>query len=171
MGGTSTMAQPIRTFFSVVDGEQAEVYVHADRLEWEQRIVRASRPGLRAEASWLMAHPPHAEVITQRVPIAAVSSVTVWAACSTFTAISVNAVPAPVEFRVSHADAAAVADLLTGLVLGAAPANVTSIAALPSQVRGANVADQIRTLGALYAAGILSAEEFFTEREALLTAV
>jgi hypothetical protein len=58
--------------------------------------------------------------------------------------------------------------LLTGLVLGAAPAAVTSTAALPAQVQGANVANQIRTLGALYAAGILSANEFFTEREALL---
>jgi hypothetical protein len=163
------MPKPIRTFFSVVAGEQAEVQVHPDRLEWEQRVAPMAPPSARSEASWLMAHPPHAEVITQRVPIAAMSSVTVWAACSTFTAISVNAVPAPIEFRVSHADAPAVADLLTGLVLGAAPADVTSPCALPSQVHRANVADQIRTLGALYAAGILSAEEFFIGREALLS--
>jgi hypothetical protein len=163
------MEQPIRTFLSVVDGEQTEVRVHADRLEWEQRVMRLARPGARAEASWLSPHPPTAEIITQRLPVPAMTSVTVWAACSTFTAISVNAAPAPIEFRVSHADAADIADLLTGLVLGAAPAEVNSPAALPAQVRGAGIADQIRTLGALYAAGILSAEEFFAEREALMS--
>ncbi|HEY3603324.1 MAG TPA: SHOCT domain-containing protein [Sporichthyaceae bacterium] len=163
------MEKPIRTFVSVVDGEQTEVRVHADRLEWEQRVARPNRLGVRAEASWLSPLPSTAEIITQRVPVPAMTSVTVWAACSTFTAISVNAAPAPIEFRVSHRDAAGIADLLTGLVLGAAPANVATPAALPSQARGAGIADQIRTLGALYAAGILSAEEFFTEREALMT--
>jgi hypothetical protein len=162
------MEKPIRTFVSVVDGEQTEVRVHADRLEWEQHVARPTRPGMRAEASWLSPLPT-AEIITQRVPVPAMTSVTVWAACSTFTAISVNAAPAPIEFRVSHRDAAGIADLLTGLVLRAAPANVSTPAALPSQVRGAGSADQIRTLGALYAAGILSAEEFFAEREALMS--
>jgi hypothetical protein len=163
------MEQPIRTFVSVVDGDETEVRVHVDRLEWEQRVVRSARPGIRAEASWLSPLPSAAEIITQRVPVPAMTSVTVWAACSTFTAISVNAAPAPIEFRVSHDDAADIADLLTGLVLGAAPAEVSSPAALPSQMRGAGIADQIRTLGALYAAGILSAEEFFAEREALMS--
>jgi len=168
------MERPIRTFQSVVDGEQAEVRAYADRLEWEQPVMRPARRNARSEATWLMAQSPCTEVETMRVPVAAMTSVTVWAATSTFTAISVDAAPAPIEFRVSHGDAVEIADLLTGLVLGAtAPVEARvshhGVAALPAQVRGPGIADQIRTLGALYAAGILSAEEFFAEREALMS--
>jgi hypothetical protein len=166
------MERAIRIFQSVVDGEQAEVRVYADRLEWEQRVLRLARRNPHIEATWLMRQPPCTEVETLRVPVAAMTSVTVWAACSTFTAISVDAAPAPIEFRVSHSDAVEIADLLTGLVLGAAmPLQADApngVVALPAQVRGTGIADQIRTLGALYAAGILSAEEFFVEREALM---
>jgi hypothetical protein len=90
--------------------------------------------------------------------------VTVWRATAQRAVVGVTATDNAHEFRVAHEDATALADEITrGMLAAAAGAGA---ALIPGQ--RAAVEDQVRMLGVLYAAGLLTTEQFDTERDELL---
>jgi hypothetical protein len=153
------MESPLLKFVGHVNGREAEVAVHEDRVEWhaiapevpdgEVTGRRAARRA-RNESGCLM--------------LATVSSVTVWRATAARAVVGVTAPDTAVEFRVSHEHAAALSDEFTRGMLSAA---ATAEAPLIPQPRAA-VEDQVRMLGVLYAAGLLTTEQFDAERDEIL---
>lgn len=154
------MESPLLKFVGHVNGREAEVAVHEDRVEWhaiapeapegEQLTGRRAARRARNESGCLV--------------LSSVSSVTVWRATAARAVVGVTATDNAHEFRIAHEHATALADELTRGMLAAAAAPSGSLIPAPR----AAAEDQVRMLGVLYAAGLLSTEQFDAERNELL---
>lgn len=157
------MERPLLKFSCFVNGREAEVSVCEDRIEWTgiapERSPGSEPVGRRAARL--------ARTESGCLRFGTLSSVTMWRASSRRAVVGVAAAGIAVEFRVAHEEAARLADELNRGMLAAAM-DAPDRAVLPRQTQAAQAADQIRTLGMLYAAGLLSDDQFNAERNELL---
>jgi hypothetical protein len=153
------MEHPLLKFAGFVNGREAEVTVHEDRVEW-QAIAREPQEG---ELTGRRAA-RRARSESGSLPFGSVSSVTVWRATAQRAVVGVTATENAHEFRVAHEHATALADELTRGMLAAAASVSEGLIPAPR----AAAEDQVRMLGVLYAAGLLSTDQFDAERNELL---
>ncbi len=154
------MERPLLKFAGYVNGREAEVAVHEDRIEWQ---AIATENGAEEELTGRRAA-RRARNENGCIKLATVTSVTVWRASAQRAVVGVTAAETAVEFRVGHEHATALADELNRGMLTAAAA--TEAPVIPGPRAAAE--DQVRMLGVLYAAGLLSTEQFDLERNELL---
>lgn len=160
------MALPLLKFTCLVNGREAEVSIHDDRIEWmgiaPDRTGEAASTGRRAARL--------ARIESGALPFGNLSSVTVWRASARRAVVGVTAAGMAVEFRVAHEEAANLADELNRRMLEAAAGSADRVV-LPRQTQAVQAADQIQTLGVLYAAGLLTSDQFNAERNELLAEI
>ena len=179
------MSAPLRTFKSHIDGKNADVEIYADRIVWDRkRGMSAGKLGAGLATgglSLLATGAKSSKAGSEMIPVKAISSVITSRDGLMYTKVSVIASGNTIDFRVSHAEAPAIKDLLTSLVLGSHPAQQApapstpvvqpaSVAAptVPHQPAPIDVADQIRRLADLHSAGILTDDEFSAKKADLL---
>lgn len=154
------MERPLLKFVGHVNGREAEVSVHEDRVEWAaipaETGAEEELTGRRADRR---ARNEHGTLL-----LSAVSSVTVWRATSKSAVVGVTATDVALEFRVAHESATGLADELNRGMLAHAATGAGAF--IPGPRAAAD--DQIRTLGVLYAAGLLTDDQFEAERSELL---
>lgn len=130
-------------------GRNSTVTLYADRLE-------------RVKAKKLTAL-SNAAQDTEVTPVRAVSSVQAQKDGIAFTKVTVYASGNNIEFRFSHGEAQRFKDALMGLVLkGSQPAAAVAAPVQP------DVMDQLKKLGELRDAGVLTPEEFDAKKADLL---
>lgn len=154
------MEHPLLKFAGHVNGREAEITVHEDRVDWQAIVSEVTDGELTGRRAARRARNESGSLV-----LSTVSSVTVWRATAARAVVGVTATDNAHEFRVSHEDATALADELTRGMLAAAAGSAA--APLIPQPRAA-LEDQVRMLGVLYAAGLLSSEQFDLERNELL---
>ncbi|MGQ0845473.1 MAG: hypothetical protein ACT4QF_15225 [Sporichthyaceae bacterium] len=159
------MGRPLLKFSSFVNGREAEVTVYEDHIEWEGH---AADPAPEGESTGRRAARRAARPESGSLPFDRLSSVTMWRATAHKAVVGVAAAGEVVELRVDHAVAAALANELNRGMLAAAARGPEIV--LPGQ-RKASAAEQVQTLGVLFAAGLLSTDQFETERDELLAQV
>lgn len=139
-------------FVSHIEGRNATVKVFADRVEWNRPRSAFSKKDMG----------------TEMMPVKSMSSVTTERDSFVNTKVKVIASGNTVNFRVSHAEARLVADVLTQLILGKHPAQqgtgTSAVAAPPT----ASFTDRLAQVEALYQQGVLTSEEHTAKRAAIL---
>ncbi|MGQ0465646.1 MAG: SHOCT domain-containing protein [Sporichthyaceae bacterium] len=154
------MERPLLKFVGHVNGREAEISVHEDRVEWNAIPADTGADdeltGRRADRRARNEH--------GTLSLSAVSSVMVWRATAKSAVVGVTATDTALEFRVAHEAATGLADELNRGMLAHAASGAKP--AIPGPRAAAD--DQIRTLGVLFAAGLLTDEEFEAERNDLL---
>jgi hypothetical protein len=169
------------TFKSHIEGKNANVDVYVDRVEWDRpRGLSGAKlttgvltGGLSLLGTGVRSRKAGSEVI----PVKAISSVMTKRDGLRFTEVLLTCSGNVISFRVSHDQARVAKELLTSLILGRHPAqqqaNQSSpnpiIAATPPTVpEDRGVADELAKLAELRTAGILTNEEFDTQKRRLL---
>lgn len=175
--------KPIFTFTSHIEGKNAKVSVHQDRLEWiRPRGVHGGKvtAGLMTGGlSFLATGFKNGKSGTEMIPIKNISSVTTSRDGVLNSKVSVITSGNTIDFRVSHGEAAEVKKVLTQLILGTHPSqksqehSAAPIAAPPQTTTqggpaSEDVMTQLAKLGELKAAGILTEEEFSNKKAELL---
>ena len=169
------MSELLLQFKSHIEGKNADVLVYSDRIEWAREgllgtggklALGAMTAGLSLLKTGVRSKQQGSEVI----PIKAISSVTTQKDGLRFTRVSIICSGNTVDFRIGHDEAARVKELITSLVLGTHPSQQTA-AAPPSAPAPAepDVLTQIRKLGELKEAGLLTEEEFASKKADLLS--
>jgi hypothetical protein len=168
------VSQPLMMFKSHIEGKNADVVVYADRVEWSKEgsvskgklALGAATGGLSLLKTGVAGRQRGSEVI----PIKSMSSVTTEKDGFRFTKVQVICSGNTIDFRVGHDEAAQIKELLTSLIIGNHPAQQVSNAppAAPAPPDGPDVMEQIRKLGELKEAGLLSEEEFQAKKADLL---
>ena len=92
-------------FKSHIDGKNADVTIHADRIEWALEAPKLSV--FRKQRG------------SEMIPMRMVSSVATQKDGLRHTIVRVISAGNTIDFRVSHAEAKQIKDLLTGLLLAA----------------------------------------------------
>lgn len=165
-------------FKSHIEGKNADVAIHVDRIEWakEGRLgtggklaVGAMTGGLSLLKTGVGGKSKGSEVI----PISSISSVTTARDGIRFHQVSVICSGNTIDFRVSGSEAAQVKGLLTDLMLGrhpsqqVAPTPPPAPAGAPPQAE--NLADKLKELASLRDAGVLDDAEFAAAKAKLLS--
>lgn len=170
----------LMTFKSHIEGKNADVAIHHDRIEWARaRGMSAKKLTaglLTGGASLLATGVRSSDAGTEMIPVKSISSVVTKRDGLLYAKVVVVASGNTIEFRVPHDAAPGIKSLLTDLVLGKIPA--AGQAAPPAAVPSAQAAvpapsastpvDQLRQLAELRDAGILSEEEFTTKKAEIL---
>jgi hypothetical protein len=175
------MNEPLLHFKSHIEGKNADVLIHVDRIEWAREgqwgsggklALGAMTGGLSLLKTGIRSKQQGSEVI----PIKSISSVVTEKDGFRFTSVRIICSGNTIDFRVGHDDAARVKDLITSLMLGSHPLQqasaiasepTPSVAASPSAAPG-DIMGQIRKLGELKDAGLLTEEEFTAKKSELL---
>jgi hypothetical protein len=117
---------PLLVFKSHIGGKNSDVTVYADRIEWDQAggISAGKLAGgvMTAGTSLLVTGVRKGHRGSEVIPIKAVSSVTTSRDGLRFTLVRVICSGNTIDFRVPHADAPGIKDLVMSLVLGTHPA-------------------------------------------------
>jgi hypothetical protein len=166
----------LKSFKSHIEGKNATVEVYADRVEWTRpRGLSAAKltAGLMTGgASFVATGVRSGKAGTEMIPVKSISSVTTKRDGLLYTKVSAICSGNTIDFRVSHAEAQPIKELLTSLVLGTHPAQQAGSPQAASQTPAAVVApdamEQLRKLGELHQAGILTEEEFQAKKSELL---
>jgi len=140
--------QPLMQFASHIAGRNARVTIYGDRIEWTRNTLGAALG--RSD--------------TNMIPVRMIQGITTSKAGLAYTAVRVTTGGDVTEFRVSRKDAASVKDLLTNLMQQAHQQPVP----VPNGHAPASLADELRKLGDLRAAGILDDAEFAAQKARLL---
>ena len=172
--GTKLEANAFFTFTSHIDGKNAKVAVYQDRIEWVRpRGVSGGKLTagiMTAGVSFLATGFKNGKSGTEMIPVKSMSSVTTSRDGLLNTKVSVITSGNTVDFRVSHAEAAKVKEVLTQLILGTHPSQTepASRTVPPVAAPQSDVMSQLTKLGELRAAGVLNDIEFETKKSELL---
>lgn len=113
-------AAPLHSFTSHISGRNAQVRVYQDRVEWSQErrlsVVKIALGVCTCGLSLLATGVHRGKAATEFIPVRSISSVTTRRDGVLNTAVSVIASGNTVDFRVSHAEAAKVREVLASLV-------------------------------------------------------
>jgi hypothetical protein len=177
-GSSFVDATPIFTFTSHIEGKNAKVSVFQDRIEWvKPRGVSGGKLAagfMTAGMSLLATGVKSGKSGSEMIPVKSMSSVTTSRDGVMNTKVSVITSGNTIDFRVSHAEAARVKDVLTQLILGTHPdqtAQPVAVVAPPVHAAAAPQDDlmaQLAKLGDLRTAGVLTDEEFSQKKSELL---
>ncbi len=174
------MSGPLLQFKSHVDGKNADVSVYVDRIEWAKEGALGTGGKLALGAmtgglSLLKTGMKGRQQGSEMIPLKSISSVTTEKDGMRFTRVRVICSGNTIDFRVGHDEAARVKGLINSLVLGSHPAQQTATAPPPpppppppTQAAAPDVAQQIRKLGELKDAGLVTEEEFAAAKADLL---
>lgn len=118
----------LMTFKSHIAGKNADVAVYPDRIEWHQEARTGMSTGKKAALGFATAGlslavtgVSGAKKGSEVIPVKSISSVTTEKDGMRFTKVQVICSGNTVDFRVSHAEANPIRDLLTQLVIGSHP--------------------------------------------------
>jgi Short C-terminal domain len=175
---------PIAIFKSHVDGKNADVAIYPDRVEWAKEsflgtggklVLGVATGGVSLFKTGVSGKLKGTEMIAMK----SISSVTSKRDGIRFTAVAIIGTGNTISFRVSHADAIPMRELLTSLVLGthdsqiqSDPPNVSPSSAAVSTAANPtppSIADELRKLAALRDDGILTEEDFQGQKQRLLS--
>lgn len=171
--------QPIFAFKSYIAGKNADVAVYADRIEWiiQNKVskgkvalgvmtygISLAKTGVRSSVA----------AGSEMIPIRSITSVTTVKDGMSFTKVRVIASGNAIDFRVPHADAPVIADTIKRLILEghSTPAVNVQVPVGAADAAGAggggDIMAQLRQLGELRDAGVLSESEFEAKKAELL---
>jgi hypothetical protein len=164
-------------FKSHIEGKNADVAVYVDRIEWAKEGLLGKRGKLALGAatgglSLLKTGIGGKQQSSEVMPVKSMSSVTTEKDGLRFTNVKVICSGNTIDFRVSHDDAKRIKELLTSLIIGNHPAQqptgAPSAPPPPTAPQEPDVMEQIRKLGELKDAGLLSEDEFQAKKVDLL---
>ena len=166
------------TFVSHIGGKNAKVEIYRDRIEWAR--PRGMSGGKIAAGvmtlglSVLATGVKNGKAGTEMIPVKNISSVATKRDGILNTIASVITSGNTIDFRVSHAEAASIREILNDLILGKPEAAMAAAQAAPPpppEVPAAaapNVAEQLQQLAGLRDAGILTEDEFSAKKAEIL---
>lgn len=155
--------EPLMEFTSHIDGANAKVAIYADRIEWTRKGHKPAG-GITAAVitgGLSLALPGRRD--TNMIPIGQIQGVSTHRAGLSYTTVRVATAADTVEFRVNRRQAEEAKDLLLRLKNQAGAA-----APAPGYAATSSVADELRKLGQLRDAGILTESEFASQKTRLL---
>ncbi|MEU6544097.1 SHOCT domain-containing protein [Streptomyces sp. NPDC046859] len=169
----------LMTFKSHIEGKNADVAIHHDRIEWSRprgmSAKKLTAGFLTGGASLLATGVRSSDAGTEMIPVRNIASVVTKRDGLMFTKVVVVASGNNIEFRVPHDAAPRIKALLTDLILGKvpvpgqAPAQAPAPAApAPAPQAATTPVEQLRQLAELRDAGILSEEEFTAKKAEIL---
>lgn len=167
---------PIHVFTSHIEGKNATVSIYSDRLEWiKPRGISGGKITaglLTGGVSLLATGVKGGKSGTEMIPVKSITSVTTKRDGMLNSKVVVVTSGNTIEFRVSHAEASETKDVLTRLILGSHPSqqanSVSTTSVTPAPQQSEDIPAQIRKLGELRDAGILTEEEFAQKKAELL---
>jgi Short C-terminal domain len=180
-------SEPMMTFKSHVDGKNADVAIYVDRIEWGQ-MGGVSLTRLAAGAATMGVSLLKTGVrkggASEMIPVKSMSSVTTAKDGLRFHKVVVICSGNTVEFRINKAEGEAAKALLTQLIPGTHSAQQVQQAPIPPVAATLghvvsspplaiptpllSVIDQIKELAQLRDSGILTEEEFVSQKSKLL---
>ena len=171
-------------FKSHIDGKNANVNIFADRIEWSleggmskaKALGAIATGGISLAATGIRKKGANSEMI----PVKSLTSVTVERDGLRFWKVTVTASGNSIDFRCDRSEAEQVKSLLTQLMVGTHPAQLkpttpmetvpvpspTVSAFAPTATPG--IAEELKKLAELRDAGILTDEEFASQKAKLL---
>ncbi|MEV8090254.1 SHOCT domain-containing protein [Streptomyces nigra] len=165
----------LMTFKSHIEGKNADVAIHHDRIEWSRprgmSAKKLTAGFLTGGASLLATGVRSSDAGTEMIPVRNIASVVTKRDGLLFTKVVVVASGNNIEFRVPHDTAPRIKTLLTDLILGKVPGAEQPTAApapAPAPQSGGTPVEQLRQLAELRDAGILSEEEFTSKKAEIL---
>ncbi|MEU9519349.1 SHOCT domain-containing protein [Streptomyces sp. NPDC048224] len=169
----------LMTFKSHIEGKNADVAIHHDRVEWTRNRGMSAKKltagFLTGGASLLATGVRSSDAGSEMIPVRSISSVVTKRDGLMYTKVVVVASGNTIDFRVPHDSAPGIKALLTDLVLGKIPAPGQAPSAVTRPVQAAAPAaqastpvEQLRQLAELRDAGILSEEEFTAKKAEIL---
>ncbi|PBC65874.1 hypothetical protein BKI49_01085 [Streptomyces sp. Tue6028] len=177
----------LMTFKSHIEGKNADVAIFHDRIEWARgRGVSAGKLTaglLTGGASLLATGVRGSKAGSEMIPVKNISSVVTKRDGLMYTKVVVVASGNTIDFRVPHAAAPGIKNLLTDLVLGKVPApgqpapvapypvHAPAPAPAPALAPAPHVTspvEQLQQLAELRDAGILTEEEFSAKKAEIL---
>ncbi len=163
---------PLLTFTSHIQGKNAKVEIYADRIEWSLNrsvIAGVTAASLTMGVSLLKTGIPGGNRGTEMIPVKSITGVNTKRDGMLNTIVSVITSGDTINFRVSHAEAGKVRDVLNQLVL-AEPASTMAAQSGPTS-GGSDLATQIQQLAQLRDQGILTDDEFTAKKADLLSRI
>jgi hypothetical protein len=109
------MTSPIHSFESHIEGKNARVEIHEDRIEWARDRGRSTTAALLTGGASLLTK--RKTESTEILPVRSISSVSTKRDGMRNSLVIVSAPGAGLAFRVSHAEAAQAKETLTRLML------------------------------------------------------
>jgi hypothetical protein len=109
------MTTPIHAFESHIEGKNARVEIHEDRIEWTRDRGRSTTAALLTGGASLLTK--RKTDATEILPVRSISSVSTKRDGMRNSIVLVQAAGAALAFRVSHAEAAQAKETLTRLML------------------------------------------------------
>lgn len=109
------MSAPLHTFTSHISGKNATVHIYPDRIEWERLKERSG--ALVVATGGLSLLTKRRKDGTEMIPVKNISSVATKRDGMLNTIVTVITSGNTIDFRVSHAEAQQVRDVLNRLIL------------------------------------------------------
>jgi hypothetical protein len=165
-------ASPLLTFTSHIQGKNAKVEIYPDRIEWFRNrsvVAGVTAASLTMGVSLLKTGIPGGKRGTEMIPVKSITGVNTKRDGMLNTIVSVITSGDTINFRVSHAEATKVRDVLNHLVL-AGPAGTVITQPAPMAV-APDMASQIQQLAALRDQGILTDDEFTAKKTDFLSRI
>ncbi|PZF55283.1 hypothetical protein DEJ23_12375 [Curtobacterium sp. MCSS17_008] len=179
------MADPdlLYSFTSHIAGKNAKVTIYRDRIEWDRpRGVSGAKVTagiMTGGMSFLATGFKGGKAGSEMIPVKNISSVATKRDGMLNTIVSVITSGNSIDFRVSHAEAKQVREILNSLMLGDDAARAYAVAsdpvaAAPSPASAETVAAPedipaaLQQLAVLHQSGILTDDEFATKKAELL---
>jgi hypothetical protein len=160
------MSAPLHVFTSHIAGKNAKVTIYPDRIEWDQprslsggKLLAAS---LTLGTSALATGFKSGKAGSEMIPIRSISSVATKRDGMLNTIVQVITTGNSIDFRVSHAEAKQIREILNTLML-----NPTQPAP-PAADAPVDVAAQLQQLANLRDQGLLTEAEFEAKRAELI---
>ncbi|GAA2199049.1 hypothetical protein [Sinomonas flava] len=107
---------PVMEFTSHIEGKNAKVRIYSDRIEWDRDKSRSVAAAAFTSGMSLLA--PRKKASTDMIPIKQITGVTTKRDGLVNSKVCVITSGNTIEFRVSHADAAAVKNAISQLIIG-----------------------------------------------------
>lgn len=175
---------PLYRFKSHIDGKNADVSIFVDRIEWSRKggvstakvLGAAMTAGMSLVATGVSKRGSNSEMI----PVKSLTSVISERDGLRFWKVTVTALGNSIDFRCDRSEADEVKRLLTELMVGSHPAQVKAApstgpvsvsaptAPAPAPVATSGIAEELKKLAELRDAGILTDEEFASQKAKLL---
>jgi hypothetical protein len=109
------MTTPLHTFESHIEGKNARVEIHEDRIEWTRDRGRSATAALLTGGASLLTK--RKQDAAEIMPVRSISSVSTKRDGMRNSLVLVTAPSASLAFRVSHSEAAQAKETLTRLML------------------------------------------------------
>jgi hypothetical protein len=168
------MAEPLLTFKSHIEGRNADVAIYSDRVEWAKAHWSLGKiaMGIVTGGTSMLVTGTQGAKDFEVIPVKAISSVRSQRDGLLYSKVSVICSDNTIDFRVSHSDKPSIQSLLTSLILGNHPSQAQPFQnAVPLPSRSdtpIDIPEQLKKLGALKDAGVLTDAEFQAKKTELL---